>query len=194
MEEDFQASRQGPKDLSSAGLEVNTRFCDVPVPGKSRGRNTNAIADSSVTASICTCAPAAIPSPTAVQAHTSKHLIIDNSSRRQPWKKLPYGSRERCLILDSLTAAVAKRLVAAQTAGPAGSLKQRAPGSSEKKEGFPFEGKGTHQKGRSLSFCLCMKSKRASPSEGPHRSDFPYVSMCLAKRSMNRPAHGQTKS
>ena len=72
------------------------------------------------------------------------------------------------MILDDLTAAVAKRLVEDKARVSLSEMKERAL-AAPKKEGFPFE-HNLKQKG--LSF-IC-EVKKASPSKGLIAPDFPY--------------------
>lgn len=75
------------------------------------------------------------------------------------------------MILDDLTAAVAKRLAADKQRVPLDVMKTRAL-ATPKKEGFPFE-KNLAKPG--LSF-IC-EVKKASPSKGLIAPDFPYVAI-----------------
>ena len=75
------------------------------------------------------------------------------------------------MILDDLTAAVAKRLVTDKQQVPPEVMKQRAL-AAPKKEGFPFE---KNLKKPGLSF-IC-EVKKASPSKGLIAPDFPYVAI-----------------
>ena len=75
------------------------------------------------------------------------------------------------MILDDLTAAVAKRLVTDKQQVPPEVMKQRAL-AAPKKEGFPFE---RNLKKPGLSF-IC-EVKKASPSKGLIAPDFPYVAI-----------------
>lgn len=75
------------------------------------------------------------------------------------------------MILDDLTAAVAKRLVEDKAQVSFAEMKERAL-AAPKKEGFPFE-HNLKQKG--LSF-IC-EVKKASPSKGLIAPDFPYVAI-----------------
>ena len=75
------------------------------------------------------------------------------------------------MILDDLTAAVAKRLVTDKQQVPLEVMKARAL-AAPKKEGFPFE-KNLGKPG--LSF-IC-EVKKASPSKGLIAPDFPYVAI-----------------
>lgn len=75
------------------------------------------------------------------------------------------------MILDDLTAAVAKRLVTDKQQVPPEVMKQRAL-AAPKKEGFPFE---RSLKKPGLSF-IC-EVKKASPSKGLIAPDFPYVAI-----------------
>lgn len=75
------------------------------------------------------------------------------------------------MILDDLTAAVAKRLVDDKAQVSLSEMKKRAL-AAPKKEGFPFE-KNLSRKG--LSF-IC-EVKKASPSKGLIAPDFPYVAI-----------------
>ena len=75
------------------------------------------------------------------------------------------------MILDDLTAAVAKRLVTDKQQVPLEVMKARAL-AAPKKEGFPFE-KNLGKSG--LSF-IC-EVKKASPSKGLIAPDFPYVAI-----------------
>ena len=75
------------------------------------------------------------------------------------------------MILDDLTAAVAKRLVEDKERVSISDMKERAL-AAPKKEDFPFE-KNLKQPG--LSF-IC-EVKKASPSKGLIAPDFPYVAI-----------------